>query len=77
MLHQMNEPKSESVTLLSLACFDLGAVLGDLHLAAVVGRSSSSLDWALALIMSSTSIFLPISREQIRCVVPSQSSNFP
>ena len=34
----MDEPKSESVTLLSLACFDLGAVLGDVHLAAVVGQ---------------------------------------
>jgi len=34
----MDEPKSESVTLLSLACFDLGAVLGDVRLAAVVGQ---------------------------------------
>ncbi len=38
MLDQMDEPKSESVTLLSLAGFDLGAVLGDLHLDAVVGQ---------------------------------------
>jgi len=37
MLHQMDEPESESVTLLSLAC-DLGAVLRDAHLAAVVGQ---------------------------------------